>query len=178
MNDGATLARVSLYPSPPPSTLARIPSGDAGTLRTLDEMVKLVRRWKKDAGIWKLSRQIVQPVPAHDYRGEVDAIFHWVKRNIRYTQDVRDVETLATPKATLEARAGDCDDMATLLATLLESVGHPARFIAVSFPGEAFSHVIAETRIGPSWVALDTTVAKATVGWRPPGIDRTMIRHI
>lgn len=141
-------------------------------------MVRLTRQWRRDAGIWKLAREILQGVPAQNSRAEIDRFFHWVKRHIRYTQDVRDVETLATPKATLEVHAGDCDDMAILLATLLESTSHPTRFVALAFGNEPFSHVITETRLGAGWVALDPTVAKATVGWRPPDVKRVLIRHI
>lgn len=168
---------MSLYPSPPASTLAYIPSGEAGTARTLDLMVRLVKQWRRDPGIWKLARDILHGTPANA-RSEIDRFFHWVKRHIRYTQDVRDVETLATPKATLEVHAGDCDDMAILLATLLESTNHPTRFVALAFSQEPFSHVITQTRLGSGWISLDPTVAKATVGWQPPNVARVLIRHV
>lgn len=88
------------------------------------------------------------------------------------------METLATPKATLEVRAGDCDDMAVLLATLLESVGKPTRFVALAFDGGPFSHVITETHLGSGWIPLDPTVARATVGWRPTGASAAIVRRI
>lgn len=144
-------------------------------------MVKLVRQWRKDPGLWKLSREIVHSVPAKDFRGQVDRTFHWVKQNIRYVHDVRDVETLATPKATLEVRSGDCDDMATLLASLLESIGHPTRFIALAFDNNpSFSHVLTEARSGSNsqWLSLDPTVAKATVGWKPRDATNVMVMHV
>ena len=56
--------------------------------------------------------------------------------------------------------AGDCDDVATLGATLAESVGLPARFIVVGFdaPDAPFSHVYAEIADGfGGWRELDTT---------------------
>lgn len=168
---------MTLYPTRPKSTLALIPSGRAGTDRTLAEMVRLARHWKKDAGIWKLSRQILRGTPAN-YRAEIARIFSWVKDNIRYTGDVRDVETLATPEATLEVRAGDCDDMAVLLASLLESVNHPTRFIALAFDNDAFSHVLTETRVGERWIALDPTVANATMGWKPINATQVMVKHV
>lgn len=141
-------------------------------------MVKIVRTWRKDPGIWKLSRTIVHSVPAKDFSGQVNRLFHWVKQNIRYVHDVRDVETLATPQATLEVQSGDCDDMATLLASLLESVGHPTRFVALGFDNDNFSHVLTETRLGSKWVSLDPTVATATVDWKPRDATRVMILHV
>lgn len=141
-------------------------------------MVRLVRTWRKDPGIWKLSREIVRTVPAKDFRGQVERIFHWVKQHIRYVNDVRDVETIATPKAILEVSSGDCDDMAVLLASLLESVGHPTRFVALGFNGDNFSHVLTETRLGSKWLSLDPTVAKSTVDWKPRDATRVMVRHV
>lgn len=168
---------MSYYPTQQ-GTLAAVPSGDAGTKATLAMMVKLVRQWRKDPGIWKLSRQLTQRVPSKDFRGEVETLFSWVKTHIRYVHDVNEVETLATPKATLEVKAGDCDDMAVLLASLLESVGHPTRFIALAFNASLFSHVLTETRIGSTWLPLDPTVASATVGWKPSDATRIMVAHI
>jgi len=171
---------VSLYPAAPISTLSAIPAGTAGTKATLGLMVKLVRQWRKDPGIWKLSREITRNVPARDFRGQVDRMFHWVKQHIRYVNDVRGVETLATPKATLEVAAGDCDDMSVLLASLLESIGHPTRFVALGFNGDEFSHVLTETRLGSNsqWLALDPTVPTSTVGWKPRDATRALVFHV
>ena len=155
-----------------------IPAGPAGTKATLARMVKLVRTWRKDPGIWKLSREIVRAVPAKDFRGQVERTFHWVKQHIRYVNDVRDVETLATPKATLEVASGDCDDMAILLASLLESIGHPTRFVALGFDDQNYSHVLTETRLGSKWLSLDPTVASSTVDWKPRDATRVMVQHI
>lgn len=167
-----------LYPSSHTSTLALIPAGPAGTKATLARMVRLVRTWRKDPGIWKLSRQIVFSVPAKDFRGQIDRTFHWVKTHIRYVNDVREVETLATPKATLEVASGDCDDMAILLASLLESIGHPTRFIALAFDNDNFSHVLTETRLANRWLSLDPTVAHSTVGWKPRDATKVLWANV
>lgn len=169
---------MSLYPVPPQAHLAAVPSGVAGVQVTLKAMVRLVRHWRKDAGMVKLARSIVQPLPGKDFRGEIDRLFCWTKQHIRYVQDVNQVETLATPRATLEMRSGDCDEMATLLATLLEAIGHPARFVAMGFNQDLYSHVIVETRLGSRWLACDTTEAAARVGWTPPNKTRLMVAHV
>lgn len=168
----------SLYPVPPRATLSALPEGVNGIRSTLAIMVKIARQWRRDPGIITLARSIVQPLPGKDFRGEVERLFCWVKQNIRYVQDVRDVETLATPKATLDMRAGDCDEMVTLLATLLEAIGHPTRYVALGFDHGDYSHVIAETRLGSRWFALDPSVAGARVGWTPPDKTRMMVAHI
>ena len=141
------------------ATLQAIPSGSAGTRATLQHMRRLVREYKKTLPMRQLALSIVRHVNGHkNFAGEVRAIHDYVRRNIRYVKDVNGVETLATPIATLENRAGDCDDQSVLLATLLESIGHPTRFVAIKMrPLGPYVHVYTETRIGPRWVPLETT---------------------
>ncbi len=52
-------------------------------------------------------------------------LHRFVRDNIRYIKDIRDVETVAYPDITLQQGQGDCDDKSVLLASLLESIGHP-----------------------------------------------------
>jgi len=66
--------------------------------------------------------------------------------------------------------------MATLLASLLASTGHPTRFIAAGFAGPV-EHVWVETLIGNRWFAMDATEEGAEVGWEPPGITEVRIWH-
>lgn len=89
----------------------------------------------------------------------------WLARYVRFVPDpVRD-ELIHDPVVMLETlardgvAAGDCDDVATLGATLAESVGLPARFRVLGFdaPGAPFSHVYAEVLAGSRWMELDTT---------------------
>ena len=78
--------------------------------------------------------------------------------SIQYVRDVRGVETIATPIKTLEFRQGDCDDQAVLLASLLEAIGHPTRFVAMKQTTFGpYVHVYTETKIGSKWYPLETT---------------------
>lgn len=170
---------MSQYPRTLPSTLQAIPSGVAGVRATLGAMVKLTKGGRKDVAVIQLARSIVLPVATRDYRGQVHALFHWVKQHIRYVADPRDVETISTPVATLKMQSGDCDDMSVLLASLLEAIGYQTRFVAYGFEGEGYSHVIVETKLGPiAWVSLDPTVPTSTVGWKPPNATRMMTAHV
>lgn len=141
-------------------------------------MSGLVKRFRKDSGIRYLAVGLVHDVTPKDFRGEVEAVFQFVQNNIRYTQDINEVETIQWPEHTLETASGDCDDMSTLLATLLESIGHPCRFCAVSFevPGE-YDHVLVQTKIGNVWVPLDPTEPNP-MGWQPPDILDYLIQFI
>lgn len=152
-----------------PTYLGALPPGESGTRATLDVMRRLARRFKTDDTIRTTAIELTADLPPKDWAGQVRALFTFVRDRIRYTRDVFGVETLQTPIVTLDLAAGDCDDKSTLLAALLLSIGHPARFVAVGFtsPGN-YQHVYVETLIGKSWFALDPTVQTATVGWRPP----------
>lgn len=149
------------------SFLGTLPNDAAGTQSTLSIMRGLVQRYKRDPMIRDTALSLISDIPQRDWTSEVRALFEYARDRIRYTRDVNRVETLQTPPVTMELEAGDCDDKSTLLASLLESVGHPSRFIATGYqePGR-YSHVYVETRIGDQWVPLDPTTEKP-FGWRP-----------
>jgi len=119
---------------------------------------------------------IVSAVPNKQYAAEARAIQEWVRGNIRYTRDINGVETLQVPEKTLEYKQGDCDDHAVLVAALLESIGHPARFRAIA-TGRNFSHVFTETKIGPRWLSVETT-EWWDMGYLPRNISKSMYEHI
>lgn len=141
------------------ATLLSLPDGDAGTRATLRIMVSLVRRYRKSLPIRTLALEIVERVPGHkNFPGEAAALCLWVRGNIRYVRDVTEVETLQTPLKTLDIGQGDCDDQATLLASLLEAVGFRTRFMAIKTASLGpFIHVVAQAQIGREWVTLETT---------------------
>lgn len=150
-------------------TLAGLPSGIPGTRLTLEIMRRFVLAYRTDPRIIELARSIIATIPGKQYAREAEALRAWVAENIRYTQDVTDVETLQSPVVTLDIRQGDCDDQAVLLAALLNATGHEARFLAASFEPDDFSHVIVETKIGERWMPAETTEA-VTLGqypWEP-----------
>lgn len=162
-----------------PNMLADLPSGEAGTYATVRLMSRFVRQFKRSMQIRQTALSLVQGVGQKDWVGEVDALFTWVRDHIRFVRDIHGIETVQTPMATMELEAGDCDDKSTLLATLLESIGHPTRFVAVGFivPRE-YSHVYVETRIGAKWIPLDPTLIDKPMGSAPPAPTQArMIVH-
>jgi transglutaminase-like putative cysteine protease len=164
----------------PPIALAYIPTGPAGIAETLDRMARIVREYRRNATIRQLAIEIRQAarVPAKDWLGEVRALHRFVSTYITYVRDVRDAETLTVPTLTLKNRAGDCDDQAMLLASLLEALGHPTKFVAMGFgEPQQFTHVLTETLVGQRWLPVETTVA-CRVGWAPPGQRARMERHV
>ncbi len=138
--------------------------GVAGTQRTLSVMAAITRAARHDPFILQTARSIVRGTPARDTAAEVAAIGRYVRTHIRYTKDPVDVESVSPPAWTLGARAGDCDDQAILVASLLRAVGIPARFVAVGPAKSHYVHVFPEARVGTAWVPIDTAL--------PPGAPR------
>jgi len=172
----------------PPSQLLSIRSGNAGVTDTLKLMAKVAKQYKVDPLIRQTAARAVARVPEKDDLAEAAALQNWVRGNIRYTGDVLDVETLQTPDYTLQERYGDCDDQATLLATMLLAIGIPAAYMAVGVDGEPFSHVLTFACLrgyDPSYVSLETTLTTdpttgETVGpgWFPANATSVRFFHI
>lgn len=156
--------------------LGFIPEGREGTIATLRLMRDLVRRGKTSLNIRSLAVSLTAGVPSKDWLGEIRVLHRFVRDSIRYVRDIRDVETLHDPETVLKIGSGDCDDKAVLLASLLESIGHPTRFVAIGFVPEEYSHVYVETLIGKKWVPLETT-EPVEVGWVPENVVSRLIIH-
>jgi transglutaminase-like putative cysteine protease len=132
-------------------------------------MRQMVRDAVRDPSqkIRETALQILRGV--NSFSAQAGAIQAWVQANIEYRRDPPDVELVQTPQVTLQLKAGDCDDQATLTAALLQSTGHPAQFIAVGLNGSPLSHVFAQTLIGQSWVSVET-IERRPLGWSPRGV--------
>jgi transglutaminase-like putative cysteine protease len=165
-------ASLPIAPSPAPrrAQLSGIPNGTAGSIATMRAMRSLVNVAIRDPAqqIRESALAILRGVST-SFTDQARAIQQWVQRNIEYRRDPPDFELVQTPQVTLQLRAGDCDDQAVLTAALLQSTGHPSRFIAVGLDGGPLSHVLTQTLIGNSWVAAET-IEKRALGWMPPGI--------
>jgi len=157
--------------------LGFIPEGPDGIRITLEVMRRLAKQYKSAPEVRELAIALTNGLDAEDWAGEVSALFYFVRDQIRYVLDVNEVETVQSPSDTLRLGAGDCDDKSTLLASLLESIGHPARFAALAFQPDNFEHVLVETEMGRHWIALETTQPVAP-GWYPEGVINKMLRHI
>lgn len=134
-----------------------IPEGERGIRATLQVMCRLANEGKRDPNVRLTAIRACGALLQKDYLGEARACSDWVRDEIRYIKDPVGVELVATPAKTLEIGSGDCDDKSTLLAAMLLSIGHPARFIAVGLQPKVFSHVFVQTKIAQHWVNAETT---------------------
>jgi transglutaminase-like putative cysteine protease len=172
---------LSLVPGSVPHSIGELPDDSvAATRETLGHMVRLARQYKKDIGIVTLARQLIEGAPGRanqkNYADFIRILQNFVRDKIRYVQDIKNIETIQTPTRTLEIRTGDCDDKSLLLAALLESIGIPARFLALGYNGENYSHVIVEARLGQRWLPLECIADDRGPGWFPESAAKRVTR--
>jgi hypothetical protein len=161
---------------PATMTIAYLADGDAGAHFSVDSMRAAVDRALKSPQIYELARRIVQNVPPYDDAQEVKALYDWVHQNIRFVKGVSGKQSIQTADATLAMQAGQCTDMAILLAALVMSIGYPAGFRAIaSDPGapDQFNHIYPEVQLEGAWVPIDAARADASFGVPPARIYRS-----
>jgi len=170
------------YLPPPPETprvdRRQIPSGLEGTRTTAAHVGRLIRDGAGDFYVRQKAIDILleRGVPAKDYLGEIDTLFRWVQRHVRYTKDPFRIEVLHSARRMLELKAGDCDDMTIVLGALIKSVGHQVRIVLTGpdpLRPDLFSHIYLEARHHDQWIPLDATMPYG-MGWSP----RTPVRQV
>jgi Transglutaminase-like superfamily len=156
-------------------------AGTDGTAQTVDVMRQLVDQAITNQQFVRFAIDIVRNVAAHDELAEVQQVYSWVLANIRFTKDPVAKEVLRPPAEMLKLRAGDCDDISTLMAALLLSLGYPARLVTIAADPSApteFSHVYVEAEVSPGsgqWLALDAARPGAQFGVEPPDYYRKRV---
>lgn len=180
---GINLSAIGIAPiAVPDMTMAKMPmiaKREFLTTRvtegTIARMIQLAKMGARHPQIWLAARQITKGLHAKDYMGEAKRLFNAVRTGgtlgLRWVRDTKNVETLAAPWRTIEAGGGDCDDLSTLLASMLLSIGHDPRFKTIAanpaFPKE-FSHVFDQVLISGTWFSMDPSVENAPFGWESP----------
>lgn len=150
-------------------TLSYLDDGVRGTMQTLRVMRQLVNAYRINPDIRRAAANILFLTPERDGLSRPRSLFEWVRDHVRYIPDVLDVETLSTPDKILAGLIGDCDDQATLLATLYESVGYPTRFVLTSYSDSGqFEHVYLQVHADGEWFDVDPTEPHE-FGWSAPG---------
>ena len=111
-------------------------------------------------------------VKERDWMGELDAIYNFVRANVRYSHDVTGIDTYQSPLRTLQAHGGDCDCLTTLIAALCKMVGYSVKARVIKTTGsDDWNHVYCMVGLPPPrptrWVAMDASVGKKA-GWEAP----------
>ncbi|MFN0133181.1 MAG: transglutaminase-like domain-containing protein [Phycisphaerales bacterium] len=109
--------------------VAKLPPGDAGTDATVAAMIAVAREAKSA----RLVQQLARFLTGTAVRDEWDNLFEWCRQHITFQRDPTKVELIRHPDRIIAAvlagegrrRAlADCDDMATLGASVLLALGH------------------------------------------------------
>ena len=83
------------------------------------------------------------------------SMFEWVRDNIEYVPEA--VEHFQRPDETLDRKAGDCEDNAILLASLLSAKGYRNRFKVIAWPLVSQMHIYNQIYDGGRWVDADAS---------------------
>lgn len=157
-------------------THKEIPDGVAGTYATVREIVGLIREGTNNEQARLATIDAIRGCPWKNRRCEAEAIFAWLRRNVRFTYDPEGAELLQDVEAILLHRAADCDDFVILGGSMLRSVGIPARIVIIASDPtapRAFSHIYLQAEMRPGeWVGFDPSVVDSRVGWEPPRFSR------
>ena len=148
--------------------IVALSDGMRGVEQTLGTMRALVNQYRTDLDIRQTATATIFLTPEKNQLAEAQALFDLVQHGIRYTRDINGVETISTPLMTLQGRIGDCDDQVVLLATLLEAVGYPTRFVVAGYnvPGQ-LEHVYLQVLLDGQWIDMDPT-EQHPMGWAAP----------
>lgn len=161
-------------PSARPIAISRVPSGIEGVRATLAMMRRVVLQYRKNTIIRYFAIDLCEQFDQHDYGSELRAIHEYVRDRVRYVRDIRDVETIQTPLATLQVNAGDCDDKTTLFCALCESIGFATGFKAVALRGARIGHVYPIVYLKGKALAAEV-IRPVPLGWEPDGITTSII---
>jgi hypothetical protein len=139
---------------------------------TLESMRKGVTKGKRVFEIRRIIGEIIAPCATKDYYCYAKALYEYCRDRIKYTFDPVGVELVESPeRILLESRIADCDSIVTVLATLYEAIGFPARFVTVRadpMRPDDYSHVFLEVNLPRhGWVAADPTMPDKQFGWAP-----------
>jgi hypothetical protein len=148
-------------------------------MRTVEHIRRMIHEGAGDFYVRQKAIDILleRRIRPKDYVGEVKALFEWVQSNVRYVRDPHGIETIHGARRMLWLRAGDCDDVAILLGSMLMSIGHPVRLVLTGPDPRRpslLSHIYLEANVRGGWIPLDATMPYG-IGWAPRAPIRKVI---
>lgn len=146
------------------------PDGWPQSKATVKKIGALIRQYSHHPLIRQVATRICKDIPSKQPTVEIDRIYQWVRRNIRFRYDPIGIEWLQTPTRTLTERSGDCDCITTLIGSLCRSIGHPVALRTVGRAKTSPSHVSALVYDRKRWISLDPILeGPGDVGQERPG---------
>jgi hypothetical protein len=140
-----------------------------GMEQTVKLIKQLIDHYKDQSFVRQMALSLTKGIPKNGLSGlpnmrnndaVADAIYDYIIRHDTYAHDPTGIERLQTPDATMQSGAGDCDDMAILSASLLESVVVPSRIRLIGKRPGRYSHIYIQYQdSGGRWKSFDPTLA-------------------
>ena len=140
-----------------------IQSGPSGIAQTLVAMQGLIVDSDSHREVKDTAVAIIKDIQPNEHKEQVDAIAAWVRGHMKYVRDINGVEEVQAPHILLAKIAqqgwayGDCDDYATLIATLLRAVGFRTRLEAVAVEADQYNHARMSVYFDGNWLAIEGT---------------------
>lgn len=168
---GAGIVRAGQFLGVEPSAKVRRYGGPKDTLDTM-ALHALGENGEKNMLVRWFTEHVVKDVHPKDYLGEILAIRNcFVQESpwrsgtplFRYTNDPRHVELVKTPRRMVDeirqngTTVVDCDDIATMAATMCLLIGREVELVALGFEPRVLSHVGVRAKEPKSgrWIWLD-----------------------
>jgi transglutaminase-like putative cysteine protease len=148
-----------------------IPLGDPGTYVTIQQMRRLIHEGARDPVVYELATQLVRHLRPFDSRAQANAIFNWMRANIRYTPHIRGTQTLHAIRETIRLGVGDCPMYTCVALAIAEAVGMRGHIVTIAGDPDdpdTFSHVYPELEVArDQWVAVDAARRGPRFGRQP-----------
>jgi len=147
---------------------------------TVDKMREFIIKDTINLDVRKKAQEITWSIPGRDVDLIATEIYDWIKKHIKYQYDPVSEEWVQDSLTTLKLESGDCDDFTVLGASLIRSLGIPARICFVKTNNEkSFSHVYFEyhSDAKDKWIPFDAIVNRYP-GWESPTISEKVVVEI
>jgi len=143
----------------------------SNVLTTINTIKKIITNPKQLYYARKLAEIALRNVPDYVHDEELAGILDWVKKHFRYTRDIKGTELVKTVEKmyneilTHKKFIGDCDDVSTLIAAMLISIGYPVRLVIISTSNnvkDTYNHIFVQgyNKTKKVWRNLDGTLFK------------------
>jgi len=118
----------------------------------INQIRKLIREDINHPKVRILAQQITKGLNTN--LGKARAIYNWIKQNIHYTRDPGGLDIYTRPSVLIDLGRGDCDDSATLYATLAGIVGVPVKLKVITQDQRVWSHIY-PLALNSKWLPYD-----------------------
>ena len=137
------------------TTVTEHPAGWQHSKASIKKIGELIQEGSVNPLVRQVAVRITAHLPSKQPTQEIEAIYQWVRSNIRFRYDPIGMEWLQAADRTLKERAGDCDCITILIGSLCQSLGHRALTRTVGASKYAPEHVSALIWDRKRWISLD-----------------------